>query len=103
MRMLLKAQADTLNSNPKIKDGSLGHDLDSIIADAKPEAVYFYLEGGRRTAQMIFDIQDQSDLPAIIEPWLLAFGADVMVTPVLNGEDFAKAGPALSEIGQRYG
>ena len=52
---------------------------------------------------MIFDIQDQFDLPAIIEPWRLAFGADAMVTPVLNGEDFAKAGPALGEISQRYG
>ena len=42
MRMLLKAQADTLNSNPKIKDGSLGDDLNSIIADAKPEADRLY-------------------------------------------------------------
>ena len=103
MRMLLKAQADTLSSNPKIKDGSLGNDINSILADTKPEAVYFYLENGRRTAQVIFDLQDQSDLPAIIEPWLLAFGADVTVTPVLNGEDFAKAGPSLGEVGQRYG
>ena len=53
MRMLLKAQADTLSSNPKIKDGSLGNDINSILADTKPEAVYFYLENGRRTAQVI--------------------------------------------------
>ena len=33
MRMLLKAQADTLSSNPKIKDGSLGNDINSILAD----------------------------------------------------------------------
>ena len=102
MRMLLKAQADTLSSNPKIKDGSLGNDINSILADTKPEAVYFYLENGRRTAQVIFDLKDQSDLPAVIEPWLLAFGADVTVTPVLTGEDFAKAGPSLGEVGQRY-
>ena len=103
MRMLLKAQADTLSSNPKIKDGSLGNDINSILADTKPEAVYFYLENGRRTAQVIFDLQDQSDLPAVIEPWLLAFGADVTVNPVLDLEDFGKAAPALDEVAQRYG
>ena len=103
MRMLLKAQPDTLSTNPKIKDGSVGEDLNSILSDLKPEAVYFYFENGRRTAQMIFDIQDQSELPAIVEPWFLAFGADVMVTPVLDLEDFGKVAPALSEIGQRYG
>ena len=103
MRMLLKAQADTLSSNSKIKDGSLGNDINSILVDIKPEAVYFYLENGRRTAQVIFDLHDQSELPAIIESWLLEFRADVMVTPVLTGEDFAKTGPSLGEDGQRYG
>jgi len=72
MRMLLKAQPATLSTNPKIKDGSVGEDLNSILADIKPEAVYFYFENGRCTAKMIFDIQDQSELPAIVEPWLLA-------------------------------
>ena len=52
---------------------------------------------------MIFDIQDRSDLSVIIEPWLLAFGPDVMVAPVLNDEDSANAGLDLGEIGQRYG
>ena len=103
MRMLLKAQPDTLSTNPKIKDGSVGEELNSILTDLKPEVVYFYFENGRRTAQMIFDLQDQSELPAIAEPWFLAFGADVMVTPVLDLEDFGKIAPALGEIGQRYG
>ena len=103
MRMLLKAHPDNLKTNPKFKDGSLGEDLNAILSDLKPESVYFYFENGRRTAQMIFNIQDQSELPAIVEPWLLAFGADVMVTPVLDMEDFGKIAPALGEIGQRYG
>lgn len=101
--MLLKAQADTLNSNPKVKDGSLDNDINSILEAIKPEAVYLYLENGRRTGQVIFGVQDQSDFTAISEPWLLAFGADATVTLVLNGEDFAKASPATSAVGQRYG
>ena len=63
MRMLLKAHPDNLKTNPKFKDGSLGEDLNAILSDLKPESVYFYFENGRRTAQMIFNIQDQSELP----------------------------------------
>jgi len=103
MRILLKTQPNTLSTNPKIKDEPVGENLNSISSDIQSEAVYSYFENGRRTAPIIFDIQDQSELPAIVEPWFLAFGADVMVTPVLDLEDFGRVAPALGEIGQRYG
>ena len=102
VRMLLKAQPDIASTNPSLKDGSLGDTLNSILADIKPEAVYFYLENGQRTVQIIFDLQDQADLPTIVEPWFLAFGANVTVTPVLNGDDFVKAGPSLGAVAQKY-
>ena len=41
MRMLLKAQVSTETANAVLKDGSLGDTLNSILADTKPEAVYF--------------------------------------------------------------
>ena len=103
VRMLLKAQPDTASTNLSLKDGRLGDTLNSILADIKPEAVYFYVENGQRTAQIIFDLQDQADLPKITEPWFLAFGANVTVTPVLNGDDFVKAGPSLGDVAQKYG
>ena len=43
MRMLLKAQVPTETANAGLKDGSLGDSLNSILADTKPEAVYFLI------------------------------------------------------------
>ncbi len=89
MRMLLKAQVSTETANAVLKDGSLGDTLNSILADTKPEAVYF--------------LKDVADMPAIVEPWFLALGANVKITPVLNGDDFANAGPSLGAVVQKYG
>ena len=49
MRMLLKAQVSTETAIAVLKDGSLGDTLNSILADTKPEAVYFLIEDGLRT------------------------------------------------------
>ena len=103
MRMLLKAQVSTETANAVLKDGSLGDTLNSILADTKPEAVYFLLEDGLRTVLVVFDMQAVTELPAIVEPWFLAFGASVQVTPVLNGDDFANVGPSLDAVVQKYG
>ena len=103
MRIFLKAQLSAENGNSKLKDGSLGSTLDSILGDTKPEAVYFLLEDGLRTVIGIFDLEDSSKLPELIEPWILAFGATVQVTPVLNAEDFEKAGPSLGSVVHKYG
>ncbi len=103
MRMLLKAQMPTETANAGLKDGSLGDSLNSILADTNPEAVYFLIADGLRTVIVVFDMQDVSELPVIVEPWFLAFGASVSVTPVLNAEDFANVGPALGSVVQKYG
>ena len=52
---------------------------------------------------VVFDMQDVADMPAIVEPWFLAFGANVKITPVLNGDDFANAGHSLGAVVQKYG
>ena len=58
MRMLLKASIPTDKGNASFKDGSMKENLDSILGDANPEAVYFILENGLRTCIIIFDMND---------------------------------------------
>jgi hypothetical protein len=49
-------------------------------------------------------MQDVADMQAIVEPWFLALGTNVkIITPVLNGDDFANAGPSLGAVVQKYG
>lgn len=103
MRMLLKATIPTEAGNAGLKDGSLPEGLSSIMEDTKPEAVYFYVENGLRTCFMVFDMDDQSQLPSVVEPWFLGMGAQTILTPVMNGEDFEKAGPSIGGTIEKYG
>lgn len=61
------------------------------------------MEDGLRTVLVVFDMQDVADMPAIVGPWFLALGANVKITPVLNGDDSANAGPSLGAVVQKYG
>ena len=103
MRMLLKASIPVEAGNANVKSGSLGSKIESILAEQKPEAAYFTLDNGMRTGFIFLDIQDSSQLPAILEPWFLAFNASIELTPVMNGEDLGKAGSGIGAAVEKYG
>ena len=102
MRMLLKASIPTEAGNAGIRDGSMMESMGSILEDTKPEAVYFFVENGKRTCLMIIDMDEQTQLPSAVEPWFLSMGADITMVPVMNGEDFEKAGPSIGATLQKY-
>ena len=103
MRMLLKASIPVEAGNAAAKSGTLGNNIESILAEQKPEAAYFTLDNGMRTGFIFLDIQDASQIPAILEPWFLAFNASIELTPVMNGEDLGKAGPSIGAAVEKYG
>jgi hypothetical protein len=103
MRVLLKAQISLEAGNAAIKDGSIGEKIESIIADAKPEAVYFLAEDGKRTTLMFLDIQDASQIPQLVEPWFLAFNASVEITPAFTPEEMPKVMSGIEEVVKKYG
>ena len=102
MRMLLKASIPTEAGNAGIRDGSMMENMGSILEDAKPEAVYFFIENGKRTCLMIIDMNEQTQLPSAVEPWFLSMGAEITMVPVMNGEDFEKAGPSVGATVEKY-
>ena len=102
MRMFLKATWQVEAGNAAIKDGTMGAKVGSILADLKPEAAYFVADGGKRTSLIFLDVSDPSQLPAIAEPFFLAFNADVEVTPAMTVEDLEKAGPSIGEAVAKY-
>ena len=102
MRFLLKAEFPVEAGNAAIKDGSLPKTIQSILEELKPEAAYFIASNGKRTALLFLDMQDQSQIPALAEPWFLAFNASVELTPVMTLEDLKKAGPAIERAVQKY-
>jgi hypothetical protein len=102
MRFLLKVTLPVEAGNAAVKAGKLGSTIQAILADIKPEAVYFTDTEGQRTGFIFLDIQDNSQIPAIAEPWFLAFDADVEFHPVMLPSDLAKAAPAMEQAVKKY-
>jgi hypothetical protein len=104
MRMLLRVSIPVEAGNAAAKSGTLGSTVEGILADLKPEAAYFFADdNGNRSGSIVFDMKDTSQIPAIAEPWFLAFNAKVSFRPVMNPQDLAKAGPAIDKAGKKYG
>jgi len=90
MRMLLKVQMDVEAGNKAIKDGSFGEVLDRVMGQIKPEAAYFTALDGKRTGLIFFDLQEESQIPAIAEPFFQTVGASIELFPAMTPEDVQK-------------
>jgi hypothetical protein len=102
--MLLRVSIPVEAGNAAVKDGTLGSTIERILADLKPEAAYFFADdSGQRSGSIVFDMQDASQIPAVAEPWFLAFNAKVSLRPIMNPQDLAKASPSIGEAAKQYG
>ena len=101
MRMLVHVKIPHEPFNSAVRDGSAGKTIERILAEMKPEAVYFTEYDGRRGAIMIVDITDPSRIPALAEPWFLSLNADVSSHLVMSPEDLGRAG--LDALGKQWG
>ena len=102
MRCLLKVTLPVAEGNAAVADGSLAPTINSILSDLKPEAAYFAEENGARTAFLFVNIENSSQIPAIAEPWFLAFNAKVEFHPAMNLEDLKNAGPGMETAVRKY-
>jgi hypothetical protein len=103
VRFLVKVNIPVEAGNGAAKAGTLGTTIQSILADLKPEAVYFTDDHGQRTGFLFLDMQDASQIPAIAEPWFLAFNASLEIHPVMVPDDLTKAHSAIEAAVKKYG
>src|SRR5687767_14025771 len=103
MRMLLRVSIPVETGNAAAKAGTLGSTVEKILADLKPEAAYFFADdNGQRSGSIVFDMKDSSEIPAVAEPWFLAFNASVSFRPIMYPQDLGKAGPSITKAAQQY-
>ena len=102
MRFLVKVTLPVEAGNAAAKKDGFAA-IRSILEEQKPEAAYFIAEGGKRTVILILNMEKESDLPQIAEPWFLAFNADIEATPAMVPEDLAEAGPHIAAAVEKYG
>jgi hypothetical protein len=102
MRCLLKVSIPTEIGNQCVIDGSLGKTIESILNDISPEAAYFAEDHGLRTGFIFCNIKDESEIPAVAEPWFLAFNATVEMHPAMTVADLKKAMPGFERAIKKY-
>ncbi|MGK5629071.1 DUF3303 family protein [Streptomyces sp. URMC 123] len=90
MRMLLKAHIPSDAGTEAIRNGTMPKTMESVLSALRPEAAYFYPENGRRTAFLVFDMEDSSDMPSVCEPFFMELDAEISIQPVMNVEDLQK-------------
>jgi len=103
MRMLLRVSIPVAAGNAAAQNGALGTTIQRILDELKPEAAYFSEDDGERTGYIFFDMKDSSQLPAVAEPWFLAFNARLTVRPAMNPQDLATAGASIERAVKGYG
>jgi hypothetical protein len=92
----MKVKIPTAAGNEAIKNGSLPEIIGKSLAALNAEAAYFTSEDGMRTALIVFDMTDSSDIPSAAEPFYMAFDAQISFEPVMNAEDMqAGVGKAM--------
>jgi hypothetical protein len=102
MRILLKVNIPVETGNAAAKAGKLSTTIKTILDELKPEAAYFTDNNGQRCGYLFLDLEEASQIPAICEPWFLAFHAAIEIHPVMVPADLAKAAPAIKKAVKKY-
>ena len=102
MRFFLKATMPVKAGNALLRDPEMGSKMESLMGDLKPEAAYFCIEGGQRTAYFVVNMENAEEMPRLAEPLWLSWEADVELIPIMTGEDLEKGLAVMPEILQKY-
>jgi hypothetical protein len=101
MRTLLKLTVNTLQYEPGAfaagRRGALAQAGKALFGPLKPEATYFLFMHGRRTALVVFDLKDPSEIPAITESFARFGATDIELFPVMNAADLNKGLPEVTD------
>ena len=67
-----------------------------MVEKWNPEALYFSTLNGTRTAYVIFDLPDASEIPVFAEPFFMELNAEIELAPVMNGDDLQRGLSSLT-------
>jgi len=100
MRTILHATFPHDPFNTYIKKGTIAQKLNEYLEGIKPEAAYFTEIDGKRTALLVINIENPSQIPFYAEPLFLQFNADVQFHPAMTPGDLKESG--LESLGKKW-
>ncbi len=103
MRIMVKFAVPVDAGNAAIRSGKLEKVFQQLLEDLKPEAGYFYPEGGERAGFFIVNMDDSWQVADTVERFFFGLTARVELTPVMNGEDLHQALSGVPDTVERYG
>ncbi|MFV0129372.1 DUF3303 family protein [Streptomyces sp. HMX112] len=84
---MLVIHMDTQKASELIEGNAMQEFMRSVMERLRPEAAYFGPHEGQRTAFIVIDLEDPSQLPVISEPFFGQLGARIEMFPVMTAED----------------
>jgi hypothetical protein len=88
MRMMVRFDLPTTEEvNAKIRDGSIGQTMGTMLDNLQPEAAYFCPRDGKRGGYLVFNMEEESELVTKLEPLWLQMKATVEIVPVMSADD----------------
>ena len=80
-----------------------GFIFQGIVEELKPEAAYYFPEGGERAGLFVVNIKESSQVAEIAERFFFGLNARIEMVPVMAAEDLQKGLSGVQGIIQRYG
>jgi hypothetical protein len=90
MRMMVKFKVPVEAGNEAVRAGKVAKVFQRIMDDVKPEAAYFFAEGGERAGLIVFDMRESSQVAEVAERFFFGLNARIEMIPVMAAEDLQK-------------
>ena len=103
MRIMVKFSFPVDTGNTAIRTGKVEKFFHQIMEDLKPEAAYFFPDGGERGGFVVVNMDDSSQIVQTAERFFFGLNARVELVPVMAPEDLQKGLATVPDIVQRYG
>src|SRR6516164_6627731 len=103
MRIMIKFAFPVEAGNAAIRDGKVERVFQGILEELKPEAAYFFPEGGERAGLLVVNMTDSSQVAEIPERFFFGLNARIEMVPVMAPEDLKIGLSGMQGIIQRYG
>ena len=103
MRVMIKFTFPVDAGNDAVRSGKMDKVFQGILEELKPEAAYFFPEGGERAGLFVVDMKESSQVAEIAERFFFGLNARIEMVPVMDAEDLQKGLSGVQGIIQRYG